>query len=77
MTRAVIDTSVLVSALIGSPSGGPALVVEAVRNRRLTFVASPGLLDELAVVLARPKFGVSSRFRGSVNADSSTATRCG
>ncbi len=56
MTRAVIDTSVLVSALIGSPSGGPALVIEAVRTRRLTFVASPGLLDELAVVLARPKF---------------------
>ena len=56
MTRAVIDTSVLVSALVGSPSGGPALVVEGVRNRRLTFVASPGLLDELAVVLARPKF---------------------
>jgi len=56
VTRAVIDTSVLVSALVGSPSGGPALVVEGVRTRRLTFVASPALLDELAVVLARCKF---------------------
>lgn len=56
MTRAVIDTSVLVSAFIGHPDAAPSQVVAAWRDRRITFVASPRLLHELTEVLARPKF---------------------
>lgn len=56
MIRAVIDTSVLVSAFIGHPDAAPSQVVAAWRDRRLILVASPRLLAELAEVLARPKF---------------------
>lgn len=56
MTRAVVDTSVLVSALIGGAESSPALVVRACREGRLTLVASPRLVDELTGVLERAKF---------------------
>jgi putative PIN family toxin of toxin-antitoxin system len=54
--RAVVDTSVLVSAFIGRPEAGPSRVVLAWREGRFTLVASPRLLDELREVLARAKF---------------------
>lgn len=57
MIRAVIDTSVLVSAFIGQPDAAPAQVVRAWRDRRFTLVVSPQLLAEVAEVLERPKFG--------------------
>lgn len=56
MTRAVIDTSVLVSALIGGAESSPALVVRACREGRLILVASPRLVGELTGVLERAKF---------------------
>ncbi len=56
MIRAVVDTSVLVSAFIGSPENAPALIVQRIREGRLTLVASPLLIAELDGVLARPKF---------------------
>ena len=43
------------SALI-NPYGAPARVVEAVMTGTTTAVVSPRLLEELAAVLARPKF---------------------
>lgn len=55
MIRAVIDTSVLVSAFIGHPGAAPAEVVAAWRDRRFTLIMSPHLLGELTEVLARPK----------------------
>lgn len=55
MIRAVVDTSVLVSAFIGHPDAAPARVVQAIRDGRVVFVASPQLLAELAGVLERPK----------------------
>lgn len=56
MIRAVVDTSVLVSAFIGDPDAGSGRLVTAWRDRRFLLVLSPLLLDELAEVLARPKF---------------------
>jgi putative PIN family toxin of toxin-antitoxin system len=56
VTRAVVDTSVLVSALIGGAGSSPALVVRACREGRLTLVASSRLVDELTGVLERAKF---------------------
>ncbi len=56
MTRAVIDTSVIVSAFIGQPTSAAAAVLQALRDSRLTFVASPLLLAELTGVLERPRF---------------------
>lgn len=41
MIRAVVDTSVLVSAFIGGPENAPALTVQRIREGRLTLVASP------------------------------------
>jgi uncharacterized protein len=54
--RVVVDTSVLVSAFIGHAEAAPSQVVSAWREGRFTLVVSPRLLDELAEVVARPKF---------------------
>lgn len=53
--RAVLDSNVLVSALI-SPSGPPREIVTAWAQRRFELMASPALLTELRDVLDRPKF---------------------
>jgi putative PIN family toxin of toxin-antitoxin system len=53
--RAVLDTNVLVSALI-SPGGPSAALLLELRAGALELVVSPTLLTELGEVLARPKF---------------------
>jgi uncharacterized protein len=55
VVRAVIDTNVLVSALI-SPSGNEALLLLAVKQGIVRPCFSPAVLKEYAEVLARPKF---------------------
>ena len=54
MTRAVLDTNVLVSALIKS-NGTPGRILDAHRLGRYELVASAELLDELERVLLRPR----------------------
>lgn len=51
----MIDPNVWIAAVI-NPYGNPARVVEAVMTDRLVAVVTQHLLDELAEVLARPKF---------------------
>jgi len=58
MIRAVIDTNVLVSALI-SPSGNEALLLLAVKQGLVRPCFSPAVLNEYSEVLARPKFAFS------------------
>jgi len=53
--RAVLDTNVLVSALI-TPSGASARLLLALRAGAFELVVSPMLLSELREVLARQKF---------------------
>jgi hypothetical protein len=53
--RAVLDPSVLVSALI-SPSGSPAKLLAEARTGELELIVSPLLLAELEGVLRREKF---------------------
>jgi putative PIN family toxin of toxin-antitoxin system len=53
--RAVLDTNVLVSALI-SPGGPSAALLLELRAGAFELVVSPVLLAELREVLARPKF---------------------
>lgn len=53
--RAVVDTNVLVSALL-SPDGNPAVVAEAVRTLRLTPIVSRAILAEYETVLRKPRF---------------------
>ncbi|MGA2570679.1 MAG: putative toxin-antitoxin system toxin component, PIN family [Terracidiphilus sp.] len=60
MTRAVLDTNVLVSALI-SPFGNEALVLLAVEQGRVAPCFSPAILEEYAGVLSRPKFNFAER----------------
>jgi putative PIN family toxin of toxin-antitoxin system len=55
VARVVVDPAVFVSAFI-SPLGNPAILWQAVRDVRIEVVVSPGLLDELATVLHRPRF---------------------
>ena len=53
--RAVLDTNVLVSALI-SPGGGSALLLLELRSGAFELIVSPLLLAELREVLRRDKF---------------------
>ena len=53
--RVVLDTNVLVSALLKS-TGAPAQVLEAVLEGRLVVVFDDRILEEYREVLARPKF---------------------
>ncbi|MDP9022423.1 MAG: putative toxin-antitoxin system toxin component, PIN family [Actinomycetota bacterium] len=53
--RVVVDTGVLVSALI-SPGGPTSLILDALDAEDFTLIASPALLDELTRVLHRDKF---------------------
>jgi putative PIN family toxin of toxin-antitoxin system len=54
--RAVIDTNVIVSALL-SPAGNEALILLAVHQGLVQPCFSDEILAEYAEVLARPKFG--------------------
>jgi putative PIN family toxin of toxin-antitoxin system len=56
VTRAVVDASVLVSALIAPRDTPPSRVLRAWARERFELVASPQLIAEVAGVLARPKF---------------------
>ena len=53
--KVVIDTNVLVSALLNA-HGAEAAVIFAVSDGRLTWCVSPAILAEYAAVLHRPKF---------------------
>jgi putative PIN family toxin of toxin-antitoxin system len=53
--RAVLDSSVLVSALI-TPTGPPARLLAYAREAQFELIVSPLLLKELEVVLLRKKF---------------------
>ena len=59
--RIVLDTNVLVSALI-SRDGPPGRVLAAIRNQRLTLVTSEAQLVELRAVLGRERFRPYIRF---------------
>lgn len=54
MRRAVLDTSVLVSALVGD--GPPARLRREIREGNIELIVSPLLLEELEEVLGRSKF---------------------
>src|SRR5206468_4732967 len=56
LTRAVVDSGVLVSALIGRRDAPPSQVLRAWARGRFELVVSPKLISEVAGVLARPKF---------------------
>ena len=63
--RAVLDTNVVVSALIWG--GIPFALLEAATEGRVDLVTSPTLLAELAEVLSRPHLSARlQRVRGSV-----------
>ncbi|HKV24689.1 MAG TPA: putative toxin-antitoxin system toxin component, PIN family [Candidatus Acidoferrum sp.] len=52
--RVVLDTNVLVSALI-SPRGHPAAIYDAWEEGRFILLTSAELLDELGATLERPR----------------------
>ena len=58
MISAVLDTNVLVSAMISS-AGNEALLVIAINQGLVTPYFLPDILEEYSDVLLRPKFGFS------------------
>ncbi len=69
--RAVIDTNLLVSAMISRPESTSRRLLDAVRDGRLTLILSRPLIDEFLDVMRRPKF---ARY-ASPSAMSSTPSR--
>ncbi len=57
--RVVLDTNVLVSALL-TPSGTPAIVLALVLSGDLVPLYDGRLLEEYREVLSRPRFGIST-----------------
>lgn len=57
--RAVIDTNILVSALL-TPGGVSAQLISAMRSQTLIPVVSQDILAEYAEVLNRPRFGFAN-----------------
>lgn len=66
--RAVVDTNVLVSALINT-KGSPGLLVDKIRALELMPVVSPDILQEYSSVLHRPRFGFAPERVNSLLAD--------
>ena len=58
--RAVVDTNVIVSALI-RPKGRAAVLWRRLSEEAFTAVFSPELIDEIAAVLGHPKIRVKYR----------------
>lgn len=56
MIRLVVDPGVLVSALIGRSGSPPDVVLQAWIDDRLELIVSPLLIQELRLVVLRPKF---------------------
>ncbi|MCG6535169.1 MAG: putative toxin-antitoxin system toxin component, PIN family [Syntrophales bacterium LBB04] len=50
MTRVVLDTNLVVSAIL-SPKGKPARILEMALDGKLDFVLSPAMLKEISLVL--------------------------
>lgn len=66
--RAVIDTNILVSALL-TPGGISAQLIAAIRSRSLTPVVSEMILAEYSEVLNRPKFSFANKLIASLLVD--------
>ena len=60
MTLATLDTNVLISGLLFE--GPPRRVLRSAIAGKFQLALSPAILQELAEVLARPKFGLSSEY---------------
>lgn len=60
MIRVVIDTNILVSALL-TPNGNPAKVLDYVINGAIVLCYDSRLLAEYLEVLHRPKFGLDRK----------------
>ena len=54
MIKAVIDTNVFISGLIGS--GNPQLILNSLGDKKFNLIISQALIDELLDVLTRPRF---------------------
>jgi len=54
MTRIVIDTNILVSAIL-TPKGNPAKILKLVLEGKFTLIISPAILEETRQVLRYPR----------------------
>ncbi len=54
MIRVVIDTNLLVSAIL-TPQGNPAIILKLILQGKLTLILSPAILEETRRVLRYPK----------------------
>jgi len=62
MLRVVLDTNVVVSALL-SPNGNPAKILDLVTDKKLNIYYSSEILSEYIDVLNRPHFNFNDKNR--------------
>jgi putative PIN family toxin of toxin-antitoxin system len=55
MIRAILDTNILVQAVIGSPPSASALALDAYYERKYLLIWSPSTIDELIEVMLIPQ----------------------
>lgn len=60
MIKVVIDTNILVSALL-NPSGNPARVLDHLLNNAIMLCYDSRIIEEYQEVLQRPKFGFNKK----------------
>lgn len=64
MARLVLDTNILVSAVVGK--GSPRKLLQACIDGHHTLLESPQTLEELSKVIARPKFKMTEEEAGRI-----------
>ncbi|MBI4676689.1 MAG: putative toxin-antitoxin system toxin component, PIN family [Elusimicrobia bacterium] len=65
MIRVVLDTNVLVSAIL-NPQSAPARVLDMAADGTVELVLSPAIVAEYELVLSRRKFRLSPPFVGTI-----------
>jgi putative PIN family toxin of toxin-antitoxin system len=56
LKRVVVDSNVLLSALVGNPEASPAILLEAIHEHVVEMVACPALIAEVRENLTEPYF---------------------
>ena len=56
MKRVVVDSNVLLSALVGNPEAAPAILLDAIHDHTVEMVACPALIAEVRENLTEPYF---------------------
>ena len=73
MTKVVLDTNVLISAIVYG--GNPRIILEAALAGSIELCISEAIIGEVQAVLGRPQFGLSAQFVHNTVAELASLSR--